>query len=80
MSEDQIIAILKTLVDLKVENMALWKILSGANLVPLNWPPPEIGEAEQAVAALRAAVATLPASGMSQIPTLLGTLSRTRLV
>jgi hypothetical protein len=79
MKDDQIIAILLMLVDLKAENMALWKIARKADLAPLAWSPPELREAEAALSNLRSGIATLQGSALSQIPILLKTLSKTRL-
>jgi hypothetical protein len=78
MTDDPIIAIVEFLIDLKAENLALWKILAQANLIPASFPPPEMSETQKMVASHRAAAASLPRTGLSGIPTLLGTLSRIR--
>ena len=78
MTDDQIIAVVQFLIDLKAENLALWKILAEANLIPEKFPPPEMGETQELVASLHTAAAALPRTGLSGIPTLLDTLSRIR--
>jgi hypothetical protein len=76
MTNDQIIAIVKFLIDLKAENLALWKVLARANLIPASFPPPEMSDTQKMVASLHTAAASLPRTGLSGIPTLLDTLSR----
>jgi hypothetical protein len=78
MNDAQIIAIVKCLMQLKAENLALYKWLLKDSVLPTSGLVPQIAEQRQRLEQLPAIAHALARTDPSQLPILLGTLSAVR--